>query len=129
MRVATGLGAESEPTAEGGGVPGLGSDALARLLDALPIGVGLQDPEGRFFWVNPVLVRQLGMPARRHLEARMHGAVHVDGDRTGLGGGFEGEQFHPVPVSAKAGSAKKARTSWRSRVRGSGGSESRNNRP
>ena len=65
MRVATGLGAESEPTAEGGGVPGLGSDALARLLDALPIGVGLQDPEGRFFWVNPVLVRQLGMPCRR----------------------------------------------------------------
>ena len=61
MRVATGLGAESEPTAAGGGVPGLGSDALARLLDALPIGVGLQDPEGRFFWVNPVLVRQLGM--------------------------------------------------------------------
>ena len=67
MRVATGLGAESEPTAEGGGVPGLGSDALARLLDALPIGVGLQDPEGRFFWVNPVLVRQLGMPAEQIL--------------------------------------------------------------
>ena len=67
MRVATGLGAESEPTAEGGGVPGLGSDALARLLEALPIGVGLQDPEGRFFWVNPVLVRQLGMPAEQIL--------------------------------------------------------------
>lgn len=65
MRVATGPGAESKPTAGRGAVPGLGADALARLLDALPIGVGLQDLEGRFFWVNPVLVRQLGIPAEQ----------------------------------------------------------------
>lgn len=63
MWVATGREAETTAAAGDAGVPGLGSEALARLLDALPVGVGLQDPEGRFFWVNQALTRQLGMPA------------------------------------------------------------------
>lgn len=67
MRVAMGREAETTPTAGDAEVPGLGSEALARLLDALPVGVGLQDPEGRFFWVNQALTRQLGVPADRIL--------------------------------------------------------------
>ncbi len=63
MRVAMGRGAETKPTAGDAEVPGLGSEALARLLDALPVGVGLQDPEGRLLWVNQALIRQLGMPS------------------------------------------------------------------
>ncbi len=68
MRVAMGRGAETKPADRDADVPELGSEALARLLDALPVGVGLQDPEGRFFWVNRALTHQLGMPADQILD-------------------------------------------------------------
>ena len=134
--------------------PGPRPTAIASSCDLRDAGFGQQLLRPR--------QRQFGMPARRDLEALAHLAVDPDGDGTGFGGGFEGEQFHAamqvgcVGASTRTGcrfasngngnpahfgesgthdrvmlrcTAKNASTSATSRVRGNGGSESRNSLP